>query len=537
MLDRVEAAAKGQSLRLTDTAIETVVSKLRAALRAQFEAEYKEFIDAAEAVQAAGAVSDVEIARAQADEAAQEALAKKLHAIDHGAVGSDPPTHRRVDVTEEELEELRAELDSGRAGTSKRGVPTLDAWRLADATIVEKKAVVKALHSDPSVVSAVATLTGSPLIERVKECLPSASGAAGLTKSFADIASATTDEIVANLSALSLPQLGERDWAAWGQQQSPPRVINAGLNNETELLKALAELEKKKAAGGKKHPPFTHVALLEPQSLSEQQLGKVLAFLKEPRTGLNANDARRAVTRCLPDNPALKFRLALAEATKLCDAESARWVQQYARLCRAVNVSWGRASEDWKTWWVVSGLLNLSKHACDDCDDCERFLHFSGCGCDDEPYRPPGHASRTARERHWPEFDRPDDPPLVSTLAATLVDGFTVGAVVRKYVRDSVLFGRTAGNESLNNIYGHWTPKHVHQTVRAPAHASPCLVLWLARRSLVAVCRSSRRSGRETPAQTWPSTRARAASRRRRCCAQASGTRVASSSRGASGSR
>ena len=33
------------------------------------------------------------------------------------------------------------------------------------------------------------------------------------------------------------------------------------------------------------------------------------------------------------------------------------------------------------------------------------------------------HASRTARERHWPEFDRPDDPPLVSTLAATLVDG------------------------------------------------------------------------------------------------------------------
>ena len=96
MLDRVEVAAKGQSLCLTDTAIETVVSKLRAALRTQFEAEYKEFIDAAEAVQAAGAVSDVEIARAQADEAAQEALARKLHAIDHGAVGSDPPTHRRA---------------------------------------------------------------------------------------------------------------------------------------------------------------------------------------------------------------------------------------------------------------------------------------------------------------------------------------------------------------------------------------------------------------------------------------------------------
>ena len=186
-------------------------------------------------------------------------------------------------------------------------------------------------------------------------------------------------------------------------------------------------------------------------------------WLNEPRAGLTVSDERRAIARCLPANPALLFRQALAEAARLCDAEVPRYVQQYARLARAVNVSWGSASREWKAWWVLKGLLNLSHHACKECGDCSRFLHYAQCG--GRAWRP-ANLPRTAREHMWSDFtDSAAEPPNIALLASVLVDSFTVSARMRKHSYNSVLFARTASNESLNNVYALWTSKGTHSTV------------------------------------------------------------------------
>ena len=51
MMIKIEACAARQQLALTDDAITTVISKVKTALHAQFESEFKEFEDAATAVQ------------------------------------------------------------------------------------------------------------------------------------------------------------------------------------------------------------------------------------------------------------------------------------------------------------------------------------------------------------------------------------------------------------------------------------------------------------------------------------------------------
>ena len=475
MMTKIEACAARQQLALTDAAITTVISKVKTALHAQFESEFKEFEDAATAVQTgAVAVTAEEVARGQTDERAQRALLQKLHAGKgmHGVAGLMPATHLRASVTPEEIEQLLQQLQTSRSSRGKGPLPGLDAWRLVEsggglAPVAELKTIVSALHSDAVVVSQCTNggLRGPSLKQRLQECLPSSSGAAGVTKTAADSIAVVTEDVLADdLASLNLPAAGERDWVEWGQQQTPSRSINEGVNTETELIRKLAEYEAQKPPASRtKHPPFTHAALLEPQKLDAKQTAVVMHWLNEPRAGLTVSDERRAIARCLPANPALLFRQALAEAARLCDAEVPRYVQQYARLARAVNVSWGSASREWKAWWVLKGLLNLSHHACKECGDCSRFLHYAQCG--GRAWRP-ANLPRTAREHMWSDFtDSAAEPPNIALLASVLVDSFTVSARMRKHSYNSVLFARTASNESLNNVYALWTSKGTHSTV------------------------------------------------------------------------
>eukprot|EP01046_Picozoa_sp_COSAG06_P036307 COSAG06_NODE_3990_length_4681_cov_6.415481_1_plen_1011_part_00 len=477
MMVKIEHCATQQNLALTDAAITTVVGQVNTALHTQFRAEFLEFEDATDAMQSgATAVSTVEIARSQSDEEAQRSLLSKLHGAkgQHGSIGAMPATHRRANVPDAEIEALRQALHASRTGRGKGPVSTLSNWRWTEsngaaAPVMEMKMVIKALHSNGTVVAQVTS--GSPtrtsLKQWVIECLPSATGAAGVTKSSAEIIAAVTEDVLADqLSSLNLPAAGDRDWEAWGQQQQPPRTLNAGDNNEEELIKKLTELEAQKPPGSRtRHPHFTRAALLEPHKLDGKQTAVVMAWLQEPRAGLNVTEERCAIEWCLPANASLRFRLALAEAGNLCDAEVPRYVQQYARLARAVNVSWGAASREWKAWWVLKGLQNLPKHACKNCTDCNRFLHFAQCGARD--WRPTS-LPRAAREHMWSDFtDSPTEVPNIAALASVLVNLFTIGAKMRKHSFNSVLFARTANNESLNNMYALWTTKATHSTVSA----------------------------------------------------------------------
>ena len=68
----------------------------------------------------------------------------------------------------------------------------------------------------------------------------------------------------------------------------------------------------------------------------------------------------------------------------------------------------------------------------------------------------------------WSDFtDSPTEVPNIAALASVLVDLFTIGAKMRKHSFNSVLFARTANNESLNNMYALWTTKATHNTVSA----------------------------------------------------------------------
>lgn len=155
---------------------------------------------------------------------------------------------------------------------------------------------------------------------------------------------------------------------------------------------------------------------------------------------------------------------------KLCDEECARYTQQYGRLVRAVNVNWGCASRHWKAWWVLKGLLNLSDHACEKHEACARFLFFVRCA--DNTWRPPAHQPR---ERTWADFTRnPAEPRNVAKIAKALIDGWTTSSSMRKYSFNSVLFGRSSANESLNLICSLWTNKSTHATVKMTAINDMC---------------------------------------------------------------
>ena len=60
-----------------------------------------------------------------------------------------------------------------------------------------------------------------------------------MTKTAADTIAVVTEDVLADdLASLNLPAAGERDWVEWGQQQTPSRSINEGVNTETELIRA-----------------------------------------------------------------------------------------------------------------------------------------------------------------------------------------------------------------------------------------------------------------------------------------------------------
>eukprot|EP01047_Picozoa_sp_COSAG01_P057121 COSAG01_NODE_6566_length_3605_cov_14.347690_3_plen_181_part_00 len=176
---------------------------------------------------------------------------------------------------------------------------------------------------------------------------------------------------------------------------------------------------------------------------------------------------------------------------KLAEAEVEGYAQQYGRLARAVNESWGQASRQWKSYWVQRGLLNVTAHLQDKHDDCSRYLFFSGCG--DEPrYRPPDQPERSQRP-YWSTFTQnPANPANIAALAAVLVDSWTVGVRMRQYTYNSVLFGRTAANESLNHVYAPGLCLHV------PCR-SVCQVLAAADRLYVCAEKHSGRSRPTTP--------------------------------------
>jgi hypothetical protein len=129
-----------------------------------------------------------------------------------------------------------------------------------------------------------------------------------------------------------------------------------------------------------------------------------------------------------------------------------RYAQQYGRLARAVNESWGQASRDWKSYWVQRGLLNVTAHCCNQHSDCSTYLFFSRCGDAQARYRPADEPSQTERP-YWSTFaENPANVANIAALAVSIVDSWTVGVRMRQYAYNSVLFGRTAANESLNHM-------------------------------------------------------------------------------------
>ena len=119
---------------------------------------------------------------------------------------------------------------------------------------------------------------------------------------------------------------------------------------------------------------------------------------------------------------------------------------------------------------MLKGLLNETDHACGKHGECARFLHFARCG--NATWRPPQHQPR---ESYWSDYDRnPAEPANISKLAKALVDSWTAGASMRKYSFNSVLFGRSSANESLNLICSLWTNKSTHATVKMTAMNDMC---------------------------------------------------------------
>ena len=148
-----------------------------------------------------------------------------------------------------------------------------------------------------------------------------------------------------------------------------------------------------------------------------------------------------------PD-PLLHLRLTISVAclaAKLCDKEVGRYAQHYGRTVRAVNESWGAATREWKSWWALHSLLNLTEHANGRHEKCGEFLHYSRC-CDGT-WRPP---QQKPRERYWSDItSNPAEPANIACLATVLVNAFTCSPHMRKYAGQSIQFGRTAPNESL----------------------------------------------------------------------------------------
>ena len=159
---------------------------------------------------------------------------------------------------------------------------------------------------------------------------------------------------------------------------------------------------------------------------------------------------------------------------KIIEAEVERFAQQYARLARAVNVHFGQASRWWKAWWVLRGLFNFAKHANNQHNECNRFLFFAKCAEPGPRYRPENEP-HAARESFFSEFtENPANPANIAGLAMLMLSAFTAGSTMRKYVYNSVLFGRTAANESLNHMYAQWTLKTMNSTLRMKVSGDIC---------------------------------------------------------------
>ena len=159
---------------------------------------------------------------------------------------------------------------------------------------------------------------------------------------------------------------------------------------------------------------------------------------------------------------------------KLVEQEVERYAQHYARVARAVNVHWGLASREWKVWWALSGLLNLSKHCNDEHGKCCSYLHFAECDRPGPRYRPDGddHQSRDAFFSSF--IENPANPANIANIAMLMLDAWTTSASMRSYAFNSVLFGRTSANECLNNICAQWTLKANNSTVKMKKLGDAC---------------------------------------------------------------